>query len=70
MPRDTAHRLAEVIEAEWGEGLVRSWNEADWYGAPETTRILCELCNARVFPSGGAGTYTSYARAGDHIAAA
>jgi hypothetical protein len=42
--------------------------QADWYGAPETTRILSQLCNARVVPTGGAGTYTYYARAGDHIA--
>jgi kynureninase len=34
LPRATGARLAEVIQAEWGTGLVRSWNEADWYGAP------------------------------------
>lgn len=42
--------------------------QAHWYGAPETIRSLSELCNARVIPTGGAGTYTYYARAGDHIA--
>jgi kynureninase len=30
-------RLAEVTRREWGEGLVRSWNSADWIGAP--TRV-------------------------------
>ncbi len=27
-------RLADAIEHEWGAGLVRSWNDADWIGAP------------------------------------
>ena len=26
----TAARLAEVAEREWGEGLIRSWNNAGW----------------------------------------
>ena len=26
--------LRKVIEAEWGEGLIRSWNDCDWIGAP------------------------------------
>ena len=30
LPRTTAARLREVTEAEWGEGLVRSWNRAGW----------------------------------------
>jgi kynureninase len=34
LPRATAGHLARVIEAEWGAGLVRSWNEADWVDAP------------------------------------
>jgi kynureninase len=34
LPKATAGHLAHVIEAEWGRGLVRSWNEADWIGAP------------------------------------
>jgi kynureninase len=33
-PKAVAARLAEVIGREWGEGLVRSWNAADWIGAP------------------------------------
>lgn len=35
LPRDTAARVARVIDAEWGDGLVRSWNEADWIDAPQ-----------------------------------
>jgi kynureninase len=27
-------RMAQVTRREWGEGLVRSWNSADWIGAP------------------------------------
>lgn len=30
LPRATAPRLARTIAAEWGEGLVRSWNSAGW----------------------------------------
>jgi kynureninase len=34
LPLGTAARLGEVIRREWGEGLVRSWNSADWIGMP------------------------------------
>jgi len=34
LPLGTASRLGEVIRREWGEGLVRSWNSADWIGMP------------------------------------
>ena len=27
--------LADVAERQWGERLIRSWNESDWWGAPE-----------------------------------
>ena len=30
LPRRTAARLAEVTGHEWGEGLIRSWNNAGW----------------------------------------
>jgi kynureninase len=30
----TRDRLAEAVEVEWGQGLVRSWNDAHWIGAP------------------------------------
>jgi kynureninase len=35
LPRTAAARLAEVIEEEWGEELIRSWNSRDWIGAPQ-----------------------------------
>ena len=34
LPAATAPRLAAVATAEWGEGLIRSWNARDWIGAP------------------------------------
>jgi kynureninase len=34
LPRRTPARLGEVVEREWGQGLVRSWNAHDWIGAP------------------------------------
>ncbi len=29
-----AERLASVVEAEWGRGLIRSWNDAGWVEMP------------------------------------
>lgn len=34
LPVSTSARLATAIEKEWGVGLIRSWNDADWIGAP------------------------------------
>ena len=34
LPRGTSARLREVIEREWGEGLIRSWNDAHWIDLP------------------------------------
>jgi kynureninase len=34
LPRATADRVNEVVEREWGEGLIRSWNAAGWIDAP------------------------------------
>jgi kynureninase len=33
LPRSTPDRLATVLRHEWGERLVRSWNEAGWWTA-------------------------------------
>lgn len=30
LPAATARRVAAVVEAEWGAGLIRSWNQAGW----------------------------------------
>jgi kynureninase len=30
LPRATPGRIAEVVTREWGDGLIRSWNDAGW----------------------------------------
>jgi kynureninase len=35
LPRATPARVARAVEAEWGEGLIRSWNEAGWIALPQ-----------------------------------
>jgi kynureninase len=30
LPRATADRIRQVVEQEWGAGLIRSWNRAGW----------------------------------------
>ena len=34
LPLATPGRLAAVAQGEWGEGLIRSWNDAGWFDAP------------------------------------
>lgn len=34
LPRVAAERVAAVVAHEWGEGLVRSWNDAGWIDLP------------------------------------
>jgi kynureninase len=31
LPKDTPAALTRVVESEWGEGLIRSWNSAGWF---------------------------------------
>jgi kynureninase len=33
-PAATRGRIDEAVSREWGEGLIRSWNNEDWIGAP------------------------------------
>ncbi len=35
LPAATPARVAAVVAQEWGEGLIRSWNDAGWIGLPE-----------------------------------
>ncbi|MEQ1865553.1 MAG: kynureninase [Micropepsaceae bacterium] len=35
LPKSVAPRLKQAVEREWAQGLIRSWNEADWYTAPQ-----------------------------------
>lgn len=31
LPKATPGTLARVVESEWGDGLIRSWNSANWF---------------------------------------
>ena len=35
LPRATPKRVAEVVQQEWGQGLIRSWNTAGWFDLPQ-----------------------------------
>jgi kynureninase len=35
MPRTALARAAQVVEEEWGDGLINSWNAAGWWGLPQ-----------------------------------
>ena len=35
LPRTAAARAAQVVEQEWGQGLIRSWNDAGWFEMPQ-----------------------------------
>jgi len=49
MPRRTPHRVADAVTQEWGEGLIRSWNDAGWIDAP--ARLGTKI--ARMVGAGG-----------------
>jgi kynureninase len=34
LPAHTPERIARLVRQEWGEGLIRSWNDAGWYDLP------------------------------------
>jgi len=34
LPRVARDRLREVVDSEWGQGLIGSWTEADWINLP------------------------------------
>ena len=34
LPVATRALMHDAVERQWGEGLIRSWNDADWIGAP------------------------------------
>ncbi len=48
LPKATPARIADVVEREWGEGLIGSWNSAGWIDLPR------EL-GAKIAPLIGAG---------------
>ena len=34
-PKAVEERLLETVRSEWGEGLITSWNKADWVSMPQ-----------------------------------
>jgi kynureninase len=34
MPKSVPDRMAQVVKTEWGQDLIRSWNQHDWIGYP------------------------------------
>jgi len=48
LPRAAAARQRELVEREWGERLIRSWNEAGWIDAPQRVGAkIARLIGAR-----------------------
>ena len=47
LPKGVAERVSHSLSHEWGEGLIRSWNEAGWIDLPER-------CAAKLAPLLGA----------------
>ncbi|MDP3760350.1 MAG: kynureninase [Ramlibacter sp.] len=35
LPRSAPGRLAKAVTQEWGQGLIRSWNDAGWFTLPQ-----------------------------------
>lgn len=35
MPKSVPGRMRQALEQEWAHGLIRSWNDAAWYPAPQ-----------------------------------
>ena len=35
LPKATPARVAEVVQQQWGEGLIQSWNQAGWVDLPQ-----------------------------------
>jgi kynureninase len=35
LPHATAARVQQVVQQEWGQGLIRSWNSAGWMALPQ-----------------------------------
>ena len=35
MPKSVPGRIARAVNEEWGQGLIRSWNDAGWYDMPQ-----------------------------------
>ncbi len=63
LPRATPAAMARVVEQEWGDGLIRSWNDAGWFemgsrvgakiapliGANPPEVIACDTVSANLY---------------------
>lgn len=63
LPRATPSAMARAVEEEWGDGLIRSWNDAGWFemgsrvgakiapliGAKSHEVIACDTVSANLF---------------------
>lgn len=48
MPAHVPARIERVLKEEWAQGLINSWNDADWYPAPQRTGArIAHLIGAR-----------------------
>jgi kynureninase len=68
LPVATPGRLAAVAAGEWGEGLIRSWNDAGWFdlpltvgariapllGADSASVVACDSVTVNIFKLAGA----------------
>ena len=39
LPVRTAAHVQRVVTDEWGQGLIRSWNDAGWIDAPQRVGV-------------------------------
>jgi kynureninase len=63
LPKATAAAVAHVVEREWGEGLIRSWNAAGWIDAPaKVGDKIARLIGARPKPGTGGTAGVAYLR--------
>ena len=63
LPRGVRAKLLETVEAEWGERLIRAWNDADWMtlprrvgdrigrliGAPQGSVVMGDTLSVKVY---------------------
>jgi kynureninase len=68
LPRATPGRIAELVQQEWGQGLIRSWNDAGWIsladrvaaniahliGAPQGSVVVADSTSINLFKLLGA----------------
>jgi kynureninase len=48
LPRCTAQRVAHTVQHEWGQNLIKSWNAAGWFDAPQRIGdLIAPLIGAR-----------------------